>query len=92
MSANLNDVGVWGKREGADLRKAKPGTSCFSKTNLKYFYEMYQSAIEISPRVEDKIKEDIVFVPWGTIILLLPGSWSGFTPSLDVMGFYCFYV
>lgn len=70
LSANLNDVGVWGKREGSNWCKA----------------------IEISFQVGNKIIEGIVSVPWGTIILLLLGSWSRITPSLDVMGFYCFYV
>lgn len=56
LSANLIDVGVWGKREGSNWCKA----------------------IEISFQVGNKIIEDIVSVPWGTIILLL-------------LGFYCFY-
>lgn len=45
------------KTLSADLRQANPNTSSFSETNLKYmkyFYEMYQDAIEICPQDEDK--------------------------------------
>lgn len=58
---NLKAEARWGnkflKTLSADLRKANPDTSSFSETNLKYmkyFYEMYQPAIEICPQVEDK--------------------------------------
>lgn len=57
---NLKAEARWGnkflKTLSADLRKANPDTSSFSETNLKYmkyFYEMYQPAIEICPQVED---------------------------------------
>ncbi len=81
---NLKAEARWGnkflKTLSADLRKANPDTSSFSETNLKYmkyFYEMYQDAIEICPQDEDKsstaicpqlgdkIIEDIVSVSWG---------------------------
>lgn len=75
---NLKAEVRWGskflKTLSADLRKANPDTSSFSETNLKYmkyFYEMYQPAIEISPQVGDKIIEDIVSVPWGHHKLLI---------------------
>lgn len=57
----------WGskfmKNLSADMKALMPDATCFSETNIKYmryFYEMFPDAAEISPQLVDELADSLV--------------------------------
>ena len=80
----------WGdkflKTLSADLNTIMPEAGCFSKTNLKYmkyFYEMYESCLEITPQLFDE-NSDLISPQLGdkTLVRISPQLGDKLTEDL----------
>ncbi len=68
----------WGsgfmKNLSRDLKEQNPEATCFSSTNLLYmknFYLLYQTYLENTQQVAERISADVFSIPWGHHMLLI---------------------